>query len=182
MKEYQQERLKGKFIVEWQPAQSIEEPRFRYNGFQPGTTVLPKGWQKAEGMLPLPCDIVYDRDVAITLRDGTVIYADVFRPVTEDKVPVLFASTMFGKYGSYVTIDDIPGRNGIPEGALSGLQLPGQRRQLRYYRVPGHAALEQRQGGHGRQLLACHNPVVCGLSESAASGGDSALGGPCQYV
>ena len=122
MKEYQQERLNGKFIVEWQKAQSIDDPKFRYNGFQPSSTVLPKGWQKAEGMLPLPCDIIYDRDVAITLRDGTVIYADVCRPVTEEKVPVLFASTMFGKYGSYVTIDDIPGRNGIPEGVLSGLQ------------------------------------------------------------
>lgn len=122
MKEYQQERLKGKFIVEWQKAQSIENPRFRYNGFQPGSTVLPKGWQKSEGMRPLPCDIIYDRDVAIPLRDGTVVYADVFRPVTEEKVPVLFASTMFGKYGSYVTIDDIPGRNGIPERVLSGLQ------------------------------------------------------------
>ena len=72
-------------------------------------------------MRPLSCDIIYDRDVAIPLRDGTVVYADVFRPVTEEKVPVLFASTMFGKYGSYVTIDDIPGRNGIRRGAV-GLQ------------------------------------------------------------
>lgn len=122
MKEYQQEHLKGKFIVEWQSAQPITDPKFRYNGFQPGSTVLPKGWLKEEGMRPLPCDIRFDRDVAITLRDGTVVYADVFRPVTEEKVPVLFASTMFGKYGSYVSLDDIPGRNGVPREALSGLQ------------------------------------------------------------
>lgn len=119
--EYQHEHLKP-ITVEWQPAQDINDPKFRYNGFAPGQTVLPKGWLKEEGMLPLPCDIIYDRDVAITLRDGTTIYADVFRPVTEKPVPVLFASTMFGKYGSYITLDDIPGRNGVPKDALSGLQ------------------------------------------------------------
>ena len=122
MSEYQQEALKGKFIVEWQPAQPVDTPKFRYNGFCPGSTVLPKGWLKEEGMLPLPCDIIFDRDVSIPLRDGTTIYADVFRPVTDEKVPVLFASTMFGKYGSYITLDDIPGRNGVPREALSGLQ------------------------------------------------------------
>ena len=122
MKEYQQKNLQGQFIVEWQDAQPITDPRFRYNGFHPGSTVLPRGWQKEAGMLALPCDVIYDRDVAITLRDGTEIYADVFRPVTEEKVPVLFASTMFGKYGSYITLDDIPNRNGVPREALSGLQ------------------------------------------------------------
>lgn len=121
MGEYQHEHLKG-ITVEWQPAQSIDDPKFRYNGFQPGSIVLPKGWVKEEGMRPLPCDIIYDRDAAIPLRDGTTIYADVFRPVTSKKVPVLFASTMFGKYGSYITLDDIPGRNGVPREALSGLQ------------------------------------------------------------
>jgi predicted acyl esterase len=122
MNEYDQEALRGKFIVEWQEAQSIESPRFRYNGFKPCKSVLPKGWLKEEGVLPLPCDIIYERDVSITLRDGTIVYADVFRPVTEVPVPVLFASTMFGKFGSYITLDDIPGRNGVPKDSLSGLQ------------------------------------------------------------
>lgn len=121
MNEYRHAHLKN-ISVAWQSAQSIEDPKFRYNGFCPSTTVLKKGWLKEEGMMPLPCDIVYDRDVAIPLRDGTTVYADVFRPVTEEPVPVLFASTMFGKYGSYVTLDDIPGRNGVPREALSGLQ------------------------------------------------------------
>lgn len=122
MYEYQHEHLRS-IQIEWQPAQNITDPKFRYNGFCPGSTVLPKGWQKETGMLPLPCDIRYDRDVSIPLRDGTVIYADVFRPVTDQPVPVLFASTMFGKYGSYVNLDDIPGRNGVPREALSGLQF-----------------------------------------------------------
>ena len=122
MGEYQQKECKGRFIVEWQPAQPIDAPKFRYPGFRPGSTVLPKGWQKEEGMLPLPCDIWFDRDVAIPLRDGTTVYADIYRPVGEEPVPVLFASTMFGKYGSYITLDDIPGRNGVPRDRLSGLQ------------------------------------------------------------
>ncbi len=122
MAEYQHEQFKNKIIFEWQDAQSIEDPKFRYNGFRQETTILPKGWLKEEGMLPLPCDTIYDRDVAIRLRDGTTIYCDVFRPVTDEPVPVLFASTMFGKYGSYITLDDIPGRNGVPRDRLSGLQ------------------------------------------------------------
>ena len=86
MKEYQQEHLKGKFIVEWQAARPITDPKFRYNGFQPGSTVLPKGWLKEEGMRPLPCDIRFDRDVAITLRDGTVVYACLLYTSTGQKV------------------------------------------------------------------------------------------------
>lgn len=39
--------------------------------------------------LPLPCGIVYDRDVSITLRDGTVTYTDVFLPVPDGQYPAL---------------------------------------------------------------------------------------------
>ena len=122
MSEYQQPYLKDKFVVEWNDAMDIESPGFRFSGFHPGSTVLPRGWQKRPDTLPLPCAVRFDRDQAIPLRDGTLIYADIYRPDTEDKVPAILASTMFGKNGSYVTLDDIPGRNGVPAGALSELQ------------------------------------------------------------
>ncbi|KAJ9218599.1 hypothetical protein DTO027B5_8316 [Paecilomyces variotii] len=47
--------------------------------------------------LPLPCDIVYDRDASITLRDRTVIYTDVFRPVSDGQYPALIALSAYGK-------------------------------------------------------------------------------------
>jgi predicted acyl esterase len=60
-----------------------------YDGFHPGTTILPKGHVKAPGLRPLPCDMVYERDVALKMRDGCTLYTDVFRPVGDEKVPAI---------------------------------------------------------------------------------------------
>ncbi len=43
-------------------------------------------------------DILIERDVAILLRDGTRIYADVFRPASGDPVPALLAWGPYGKH------------------------------------------------------------------------------------
>ena len=53
--------------------------------FEPGTRTLEVGFQIAPQFLPLPVDIVFEKDVAITLRDGVTIYLDVFRPVGSKK-------------------------------------------------------------------------------------------------
>jgi len=37
--------------------------------FKPGTRILEAGFQIAPQFLPLPVDIVFEKDVAITLRD-----------------------------------------------------------------------------------------------------------------
>ncbi|MFH8559456.1 CocE/NonD family hydrolase [Streptomyces sp. NPDC017988] len=41
--------------------------------------------------------IICDQDVAVTLRDGTVIYTDVYRPDTDTPVPVIVSWSYFGK-------------------------------------------------------------------------------------
>ena len=38
---------------------------------------------------PRDLKIIIEKDVKIQLRDGTILYADVFRPETTDKVPVI---------------------------------------------------------------------------------------------
>ena len=53
--------------------------------FEPGTRNLEAGFQIAPQFLPVPVDIVFEKDVAITLRDGVTIYLDVFRPVGSKK-------------------------------------------------------------------------------------------------
>jgi len=45
----------------------------------------------------LPCDMVFERDVALTMRDGTTIYTDVFRPVGEGRHPAIVAWSPYGK-------------------------------------------------------------------------------------
>jgi hypothetical protein len=37
------------------------------------TDVLLKGWKKADNKRPLPCDIIYDQDLTIVLRDGAKV-------------------------------------------------------------------------------------------------------------
>lgn len=87
----------------------IFEPSYKYiddgkehgllSKFKPGTRTLPAGWQVAPMFRPLPVDIIYEKDVAVTMRDGVTIYADVFRPVGNEKVPVIIAWSPYGKNG-----------------------------------------------------------------------------------
>lgn len=108
--------------VLFRKAAPIEAPEARYPGFHPGVTILQKGFVKKEGALPLPCDILFERDVAVTLRDGTVIYTDVFRPVAGANLPAIIAWSPYGKEGGMTLLDDFPHRAGVPRNAVSELQ------------------------------------------------------------
>ncbi|GME44511.1 hypothetical protein GTA08_BOTSDO06067 [Neofusicoccum parvum] len=85
--------------------------------------VLPKGWVKDPSRRPLAQDTVWEKDVAITLRDGTTLYGDVFRPVGHTAVPAILPWSPYGKSGTgYFTIDTIPHRVGVPRDRTSGLE------------------------------------------------------------
>lgn len=71
-----------------------------YDGFKPSKTILQKGHVKAPGWRPLPCDMHYERDVTVTMRDGAKLYTDVFRPVTDEKVPAILPYSPYGKSGT----------------------------------------------------------------------------------
>jgi predicted acyl esterase len=73
----------------------------RYEGFKPGTTTLPKGFRRTEENRPFDVDTLWERDTPIPMRDGTVLYGDVFRPAnTFEKVPILLAWSPYGKSGT----------------------------------------------------------------------------------
>ncbi|OCG12431.1 CocE/NonD family hydrolase C-terminal non-catalytic domain-containing protein [Gilliamella apicola] len=57
----------------------LDAPRVRYPGFKPGSEILCKGTIRRKGAMPLPCDIMFERDIAITLRDRTASYLRVSR-------------------------------------------------------------------------------------------------------
>ncbi len=88
-----------------------------YSGFNPSTNILTKGASISKGGLPLPCDILWERDVAVKLRDGVTIYIDIFRPVdTTTKVPAII---------SWISGKSVPHKRqvaGVSPEALSGLQ------------------------------------------------------------
>ncbi|MEU4650133.1 CocE/NonD family hydrolase [Nocardia fluminea] len=86
------------------------------------TIVLAKGSVHAEGAYPLPCDIVLDQDVAVPLRDGTLLRADVFRPSTATAVPVILVYTPYSKRGGFWNYAFNATKFGVPAEHLSGLQ------------------------------------------------------------
>ncbi|MFF7332003.1 CocE/NonD family hydrolase [Streptomyces sp. NPDC090306] len=107
------------------PSQPLEPgPRYGIlSGFEPGTRTLEAGFQLAPQFCPVPVDIVFEKDVAVTLRDGVTIYVDVFRPAGAERVPVIVAWSPYGKgQGSSASVMGIFGMVGLDNGAVSGLE------------------------------------------------------------
>jgi predicted acyl esterase len=103
-------------------ALDVNSKNARYTGFRQERLLLKKGSIRLKGYMPLPCDIVLERDVAITLRDGVTIYADIFRPADDGKHPAIMAMSPYGKEIGSQWLDDTPDHAGIPKEATSGLQ------------------------------------------------------------
>ena len=68
-----------------------------FSDFEPGTRTFPAGTQIAPPFRPVPVDIVFEKDIAVTLRDGVTIHVDVLRPAGTEKVPVIVAWSPYGK-------------------------------------------------------------------------------------
>lgn len=91
--------------------------------FAPGARTLEAGFQVAPQFKPLPVDIIFERDVAVTLRDGVTVYVDVFRPVGTEPVPVIMAYSPYGKgQGTSASVMGIFGLVGLPNSSVSGLE------------------------------------------------------------
>ncbi|KAH6951211.1 Alpha/Beta hydrolase protein [Ilyonectria sp. MPI-CAGE-AT-0026] len=67
--------------------------------FNPSTQVLPAGWKREEGRLALREALIWDKDVPVPMRDGTILRADIFRPASQkDKpLPAILAWSPYGK-------------------------------------------------------------------------------------
>ncbi|MEV7896897.1 CocE/NonD family hydrolase [Streptomyces cyaneofuscatus] len=106
------------------PSQPLE-PGARYgilSGFEPGTRTLEAGFRIAPPFKPLPVDIVFEKDVAVTLRDGVTIHVDLFRPAGAERVPVIVAWSPYGKgQGTSASVMGIFGMVGLDNGVVSGL-------------------------------------------------------------
>ena len=56
---------------------------------------------------PKPHQLIVEKDVKIPLRDGTVLYADIFRPETATRVPVIFNTSVYQKDKLWVPPADL---------------------------------------------------------------------------
>ena len=78
-----------------------------YPGHKPGTRLDERN------------DMVCEYDVGVTMRDGTTIYIDCFRPAEEDNYPPLIVWGPYGKhYPDFKRYENRPG-SGIPDADLS---------------------------------------------------------------
>ncbi|KAK3202603.1 hypothetical protein GRF29_154g122401 [Pseudopithomyces chartarum] len=97
-----------------------------YVGFNPHSKVLPAGWKfDHPDAKPITSDILVEHDVAIEMRDGAKLYADVYRPPnSDDKVPALIMWSPFGKkFNGIMSLGLMtPWNLGIASGTLSGLE------------------------------------------------------------
>lgn len=92
-------------------------------GFDPGARTLEAGFQIAPQFRPIPVDIVFEKDVAVQLRDGVTIHVDVFRPAGADRVPVIVAWSPYGKgQGTSASVMGVFGMVGLDNGIVSGLE------------------------------------------------------------
>jgi len=101
----------------------VGRPGDRYNGFKPGSTLLRAGHRKTPQDLAFAVDTIFDRDIPVPTRDGTILRADVYRPVGDDKVPAILAYTPYGKSGAgMIGLHSMAGHGGIPRARLSGYE------------------------------------------------------------
>lgn len=106
------------------PATPLPAPRTGLlTAFEPGTRTLKAGYQVAPQFRPLESDIVFEKDVAVKLRDGVTVYVDIFRPADAGPVPVLLAYSPYGKgQGTSVSVMGVFGLVGLDNNTVSGLE------------------------------------------------------------
>ena len=93
-----------------------------YQGLNPRTETLPKGWNGFNSRA-LSEDMIVQHDVAIKVRDGCTLYCDIYRPVTDEKVPAIVAWSPFGKKHNGISMmKKVRWGVGVPDGTLSGLE------------------------------------------------------------
>ncbi|KAK1851882.1 hydrolase CocE/NonD family protein [Colletotrichum chrysophilum] len=101
----------------------LDAARSRYPGFKQENLTLKAGTIRRDGALTLPCDILFERDVPVTLRDGITVYTDIFRPATTNAtVPSIIAWSPYGKEIGGQWLDDVQGRSGVNLSSVSELQ------------------------------------------------------------
>ena len=71
----------------------------RYDGGDAHTEVLPAGYKRSPDARSFELSTVYEKDVKIPMRDGTVLRADIFRPEDNQRVPAILPWSPYGKSG-----------------------------------------------------------------------------------
>lgn len=71
----------------------------RYDGAESKSTVLHEGYKKSDENRAFTVTTIYEKDVEIPLRDGTILKGDIFRPAGDERVPAIVPWSPYGKSG-----------------------------------------------------------------------------------
>ncbi|EWG51760.1 hypothetical protein FVEG_10649 [Fusarium verticillioides 7600] len=94
-----------------------------YDPLNPSVTVLSKGHKRTPANKAFEVDTIFEKDIVLPMRDGIKLYADVFRPKTDEKVPAVLIWSPYGKTGNGPHgLGMIPGRFGVGEDQVSGYE------------------------------------------------------------
>jgi predicted acyl esterase len=108
------------------------------------TTILKRGSVFPPAEKPLPCDVRWDRDVQVKLRDGVIIYTDVLRPVGDGKVAAIVAWSPYGK-----TIPEKDVQSGVDPKNVTGLSK-SEGPDAGYWVCQGYAVVNPDARGAGK--------------------------------
>ena len=131
--------------IHWTAGLTPDDAESKYHGFKEEILTLPKGHRSDAGRAAFQMATVMERDVAISMRDGVTLRADIFRPQQDEKVPVIIAWSPYGKNGTgellsrcddlttsipdvvlnttgFFSLDLTPGRAGVPLSRTSGYE------------------------------------------------------------
>jgi len=65
--------------------------------------------------------MLWERDVAVVMRDGTRLYTDIFKPAdATGSMPTLLAWNPYGKLSGSWSLADLPFNSGVPKSATTG--------------------------------------------------------------
>lgn len=97
-------RIAG-FDVAVAPTIPLDDPAVgKYDKFNPSTRTIKKGWRQSPEVAAFQADTIFEKDVAIPMRDGVKIYVDIFRPTGDEKVPAIVMWSPYGKSGNGTTM------------------------------------------------------------------------------
>jgi hypothetical protein len=127
---------------------------------------LNAGFQLAPQFCVVPIDIIFEKDVAVTLRDGVTIHVNLFRPAHAGKLPVLLAWSPYGKgQGSSMSVMGVFGLVGLDNGIVSRGSKNSKARTLP---TGAHKAMRSATRTYAASLIR-RATAYCGTGRKAAT-------------
>lgn len=76
-----------------------------YIGSDPSVEILPVGHRRTQTSKTFEVETVWEKDIEVPLRDGTILRGDIFRPASSGLIPAIIPWSPYGKTGRGMILD-----------------------------------------------------------------------------